>query len=157
MNALRVNTEFTTNIATKSHILYTRTGANVHAHVDEASLQTGETEASSQTPMDHCQQLVEIVSNWQPTNGRIHNLNKFGELVTLSIRLEGPGDAIPATCMPWKHEIADGRSMSKTLEAERISRKARTCRLSTTSDQQCLQLRQIQAAEKHMRYRHHSQ
>ena len=37
-----------------------RAGADVHAHIDEASWHTGETETSSRTLIDHCQQLVEM-------------------------------------------------------------------------------------------------
>ena len=36
-----------------------------------------------------------------------HILNKLGELVTVSIRLEDPGGAYDTTCMPWKDEIVD--------------------------------------------------
>ena len=37
-----------------------RAGADVHAYIDEASWHTGETETSSRTLIDHCQQLVEM-------------------------------------------------------------------------------------------------
>ena len=46
---------------------------HVHACIDEARLHIGETERSSRTPimMDHFQQLVEMDSDGQLTNGRI--------------------------------------------------------------------------------------
>ena len=37
-----------------------RTGVDVHVHINEASWHTTETESSSQTYMDHCQQFVEM-------------------------------------------------------------------------------------------------
>ena len=39
------------------------TGADMHVHINEASRHTGETETSSRTHMDHCQQLVEMNSH----------------------------------------------------------------------------------------------
>ena len=47
------------------------TGAGVHAHIDEASWHTGETKTPSRTPIDHCQQLVEMDSDRKPTNDRM--------------------------------------------------------------------------------------
>ena len=84
------------------------TGADMYVHINEASWHTGETETSSRTHMDHCQQLVEMNSHWQPTYKCSH-VDKHGELVTL----EGRGAAL--YCM-HALEIRDrGWAMQKPL------------------------------------------
>ena len=56
-------------------------------------------------------------SDCQPTNSCMHILNKLRELVTVSIRLEGPGAALYYV---YTQEVRDrGLAISKTLEAER--------------------------------------
>ena len=69
--------------------------------------------------MNHCQQLVEIDSHWQPTYQWSH-VDKHRELVTL----EGPGGGVIQPILYYMHtlEVQDrGWAMSKPLEAKRIS------------------------------------
>ena len=84
-----------TEDTTKFELDSCQTDADMHVHIDEASWHTGETETSSQTHMDHCQQLVEMDGHWQPTYQWSH-VDKHGEFVTLEGR---GGGAILHVCL----------------------------------------------------------